>query len=68
MKKVSWKTNLFKSNEVVRERKGPSEETKQIWKLASEVNLVKKQTEFIKDNDVSKEEFQAMNRKKLNIL
>ena len=53
---------------MVKSNKTPSEETKQVWKLASEVNLIKKQTQFIKENDLSETEFQAMNKRKLNIL
>ncbi len=68
MKKVDWNERYFKPSKVVSPRTSPSEETKQIWKIASEVNLIKKQTEFIKDNDISEEEFHAMNKKKLNIL
>ena len=68
MKKIDWKTNLFRSNQMVKSNKTPSEETKQVWKLASEVNLIKKQTQFIKENDLSETEFQAMNKRKLNIL
>ncbi len=30
----------------------PSSETKKIWQLAGEVKLIKKQTEYIKDNGI----------------
>ena len=47
---------------------GFSQETKQVLKLANEIKLIEKQTQFIKENGISAQELRNFNQKKLNIL
>lgn len=49
-------------------KRGPTEETKKIWKMGSEINQIKKQTEFIKEYNLTPSEFSKLNQKKLDIL
>jgi hypothetical protein len=68
MNKVDWTKYYFKKNDYYPKGSSPSDETKEIWKLGSEINLINKQTDYIKKNDITASEFQSMNVKKLNIL
>ncbi len=68
MKKIYSATQLPNRPSYLTPKKGPSEETKQIWKLASEVNYINKQTEFIKEYNLKPSEFAQLNKKKLDIL
>ncbi len=68
MKKIYSATQVSNRPSYLIPKKGPSEETKQIWKLASEVNFINKQTEFIKEYNMKPSDFSQLNQKKLNIL
>lgn len=52
----------------MRPKISPSADTSRVLKLANEINLINKQTQFIKDNGISAEEFRTFNQKKINIL
>ena len=68
MKKIDEMTKISTRPNYMTPKSGPSEETKQIWKLGSEINQIKKQTDFIKEYNLTPSEFSTLNQKKLNIL
>jgi hypothetical protein len=45
----------------------PSEDTKRVLKLSREIDLIKKQTQYIKDNNLKAEDLRQLNQKKLDI-
>lgn len=66
----TYSTGLAPRPNYLKNTISPSTETKKIWKLAGEVKLIKKQTDYIKNNNIkatNSNNFYKFNNK-LNII
>ena len=62
-----YPTGPSKRPNYLKNRVYPSDDTKKVLKLASEINLIEKQTDFIKNNNIKTKDLNSFLSRRLNI-